>query len=299
MLSLCPRCKKNPSEQLRQKNRQLVITAQSNVYVARFSRWRHALSWCANHQTHAQRNHLHHQLGYIHSRLLRLSMTLHQTENTSTDATPGHTWTMNPWPPFHARSKRARGRSGCVHRKEINSEGSSMLESGSWVPSVKTSSICMRAIWMFFFFLLVVFANIKHPRLLQLFTRILQQHCLAAKRLQCFVDWQTSPNFLLTPCFHFWANSSFNRSVKSDRFPAEQYWFSQNNRRCLPHRFTVLKVTGFFCARQKIHYKEYRSEMFLHSLFLFCAAKCLLEQGSVSEWIGSAGLTDVSAAPQW
>lgn len=121
------------------------------MYVARFSRWRHALSWCANHQTHAQRNHLHHQLGYIHSRLLRLSMTLHQTENTSTDATPGHTWTMNPWPPFHARSKRARGRSGCVHRKEINLQGSSMLRSGSWVPSVKTSSICMRAIWMFFF----------------------------------------------------------------------------------------------------------------------------------------------------
>lgn len=66
-------------------------------------------------------------------------------------------------PPFHAHSKRARGWSGCVHSREIKLQGSSMLGSGSWVPSVKTSWICMRVIWRGVFFL-VVFVNLKTPQ---------------------------------------------------------------------------------------------------------------------------------------
>lgn len=130
----------------------------------------------------------------------------------------------------------------------------------------------MRAIWRSFLFVggfFVCFCKFKTPQVPQLFTRILQQHCLAVKLLQCFVDWQTLPNFLLTPCFYFWVNSSFNRSVKSDRFPAEQYWFSQNNQRCLPHWFTVLKVTGFFVCVKKFITRNIDPKCFCIHCFYF------------------------------
>lgn len=43
------------------------------------------------------------------------------------------------------------------------------------------------------------------------------------------------------------------------------------------------QCSKFFCPRvclcQKIHYKQHRSKMFLHSLFTLCEAKHLLEQG--------------------
>lgn len=50
------------------------------------------------------------------------------------------------WPAFYAR-----GWSGCVHSKEMNLQESSTLGSGSWVRGVKTSWICMRAIWRVFY----------------------------------------------------------------------------------------------------------------------------------------------------
>lgn len=65
--------------------------------------------------------------------------------------------------------------------------------------------------------------------------------------------------------------------------PAERHWFSPNNQQCLST--LIGSVKSFLCGHarvrpcQKIHYKQHRSKMFLHSLFTLRAAEHLLEQG--------------------